>query len=229
MILVLDLDDTLYDERTFVDSGFAAVSRYLEPILGQPRDVLNRGMQRALAAYGRGHVFDQVLHEYGVADPQASALVGECVDVYRSHVPEIHLRPEVRDLLERLSVAYPLYLVTDGDPDVQGRKIDALKLAPFFRECFRTWSFGREAGKPSLHCFELIRAKEGVAWRDIVYVGDDPSKDFIRLREVGARTVRVLTGRCREDPADAAHEADLRIADVLGLEALIDTGALVTG
>ena len=29
MILVFDLDDTLYDEITFVYSGFSAVSKYL--------------------------------------------------------------------------------------------------------------------------------------------------------------------------------------------------------
>ena len=221
MILVLDLDDTLYPESTFVDSGFAAVAQHLSPILDVPAVELQERMRALLAEHGRGQVFDLLLTGLGVPEPDTRALVPTCVEVYRTHEPTIALSPDVRDLLEELSARYPLYLVTDGDPDVQARKIAALGLSPSFRECLRTWTFGREAGKPALTCFELIREREGAAWTDLVYVGDDPSKDFVGLKRVGARTVRVLTGRCRDVVADEDHEADVSIPDITRLGSVL--------
>ena len=221
MILVLDLDDTLYPEATFVDSGFSAVADYLSPIVGMPAATLHERMRELLAEHGRGRVFDLLLAGLDVPALDADALVPTCVEVYRTHEPAIALSPEVRDLLEELSSSVPLYLVTDGDPDVQARKIEALRLAPYFRECLRTWAFGREAGKPALTCFDMIREREGAAWSDLVYVGDDPSKDFVGLRRVGARTVRVLTGRCRDVVADEQHEADVTIPDITRLGSVL--------
>lgn len=211
MILVFDLDDTLYDEATFVDSGFDAVAHLLSPTLGASAHELHERMRDLLAEYGRGQVFDRLLDEHAVADPD---VVAACVAAYRSHIPAITLAAPVRDMLAALSArpGQPLYLVTDGDPGVQGRKIEALGLAPYFAETYRTWSFGRAAGKPSLHCFELIREREHCSWADMVHVADDPSKDFVSLRKVGARTIRVHTGRCAAVEAapgfDAAQHAD---------------------
>lgn len=221
VILVLDLDDTLYDESTFVDSGFAAVAQFLSTTVDEPATELHARMQDLLAEHGRGRVFDLLLASAGIPASEAQTLVPQCVEVYRTHEPAIALSPEVSLLLDELSSRFPLYLVTDGDPDVQARKIAALRLTPYFRECFRTWAFGREAGKPSLTCFEMIRAREGGTWADLVYVGDDPSKDFVGLRGVGARTIRVLTGRFRDIVADEDHEADVAIPDITQLGSVL--------
>lgn len=217
MILVFDLDDTLYDESTFVESGFGAVARMLAPRLEVPPHVLQARMRELLRDHGRGRVFDLLLAEHGDIDP---ALVEECVRAYRGHVPDIALAPGVREMLAGLTHEH-LYLVTDGDPDVQGRKIAALGLEPYFVEMFRTWSFGPDAGKPSLHCFTLIRERENCDWPDITYVGDDPSKDFVSLRAVGARTVRVHTGRCADAVADAGYDADEHVAAVTDVPSLL--------
>ena len=217
MPLVFDLDDTLYDESTFVDSGFGAVAAMLESRLGISATVLHDRMRAVLREQGRGRVFNVVLAEHDADDP---ALVAACVETYRTHEPAIALHPDVRAMLEELAPR-GLYLVTDGDPDVQARKIAALGLAPYFVETYRTWSFGREAGKPSLFCFDLIRTREGCAWADLTYVGDDPSKDFVKLRAMGARTVRVHTGRCADAPAAPGFDADEHVAAVTDVPMLL--------
>jgi putative hydrolase of the HAD superfamily len=217
MPLVFDLDDTLYDESTFVDSGFHAVAAMLAGRLDATVDDLHMRMRVLLAEHGRGAVFDLLLEEHGAASP---ALVQECVAAYRAHEPDIRLADPVRTMLERLA-PQRLYLVTDGDPDVQARKILALGLSSYFVETYRTWAFGRESGKPSLHCFELIRAREGCEWADLTYIGDDPSKDFVSLRRIGARTVRVHTGRCADVVAEPGFDAELHVTSVTDVPALL--------
>ena len=89
----------------------------------------------------------------------------------------------------------PLYLVTDGHKVVQQNKVDALGLAPYFRHAYLTHRYGIHHRKPSIRVFELMMRRERCAPRDIVYVGDDPSKDFRGIRPLGVHTLRVRTGR----------------------------------
>ena len=210
MIVVLDLDDTLYHEATYVDSGMRAVAAFLAPRLAVPPDALADDLRRVLARDGRGAVFDTVLAERGVHD---DALVAACVEAYRAHSPQIALRDDVRAMLVALA-PYGPYLVTDGDPGVQQRKIDALGIEPLLAGTYRTWVYGRDAGKPSLHCFELIRERTGVSWAELAYVADDPSKDFVSLNGVGATTVRVHRGRCSNVVAAPGFDALLHVDDV---------------
>lgn len=210
MIVVFDLDDTLYDESTYVDSGMHAVARFLAPTLDRPAQEVLADLRRVLARDGRGAVFDTVLAEHGVVDP---GLVDACVVAYREHVPDIAPYPGVREMLASLAATGP-FLVTDGEATVQQRKIDALGIEPLLAGAYRTWAYGRDAGKPSLHCFELIRERTGASWADLAYVADDPSKDFVSLNAVGATTVRVHRGRCADILAASGFDARLHVDDV---------------
>lgn len=217
MIVVLDLDDTLYDEAAYVDSAMRAVGGFLASRLDEPAAAIVDDLRRVLARDGRGAVFDTVLAERGVVDP---ALVAACIRAYREHEPDIALRDDVRAMLATLAPLGP-YLVTDGDPGMQQRKIDALGVEPYFAGVYRTWAFGREAGKPSLHCFELIRERTGAGWTDLAYVADDPSKDFVSLNAVGATTVRVHRGRCATAVAAPGYDALLHVDDVTQAPAVL--------
>lgn len=224
MILAFDLDDTLYDERTFVYSGFRAVANMLEPLVGIGTQVLQDRMRHLLDEHGRGRVFDDLL---GELDRGSVDLVGECVTVYRSHSPTIAPFPGVDSMLASLA-GRSLYLVTDGDPEVQARKIDALGIAASFAEIFRTWALGRSSAKPSLACFDIIREREACEWSDLVYIADDPSKDFVSLRAVGARTVRVHSGRFAATVAAPGFDAEFhvdRVTDAPGLLGIAPLGS----
>ena len=201
-ILIFDLDDTLYPERTFVESGFQAVAAYLQAQRGWPAEDSFAHMKNVLKREGRGAVFNSLLAHHGEIRHYA---VVECVRIYRHHVPEIRLAESVRNLLARL--APPLYLVTDGHKLVQQYKVQALGIEPLFAKVFITHRYGLRHAKPSIYCFDLIRAREGCDWSDMVYVGDNPAKDFINLTPMGVRTVRVLTGEHRLVKAKFGHEA----------------------
>lgn len=85
----------------------------------------------------------------------------------------------------------PLYIVTDGNKIVQNNKIEALNLRKHIKKDFITHRFGKKHSKPSTYCFEKIRKLENVNPEDIVYIGDNPNKDFVNIKELGFRTIRI--------------------------------------
>ena len=208
-ILIFDLDDTLYPERSYVDSGFLAVATHLQVQRGWPATNSLAFMKQVLQREGRGAVFNRLLAIHG--ERRRSAVV-DCVNIYRHHAPEITLIDSARDLLSHL--APPLYLVTDGHKLVQQQKVKALGIEPLFTKVFITHRYGVRHAKPSTHCFERIRARERCDWCDMVYVGDNPAKDFVNLTPLGVRTVRVLTGEHRLVIAKPGHDA-LHVIDTL--------------
>ena len=211
---MLDLDDTLYEEQTFVLSGFRHVAEWLSKQTSSSEQQVLDSLIKELADNGRGKVFDEVLKELKIF---SSENLGECIRSYREHTPLITLFPGANKVLERYSTV-PLYLVTDGDPSVQNSKIDALNIRNRFRKIYTTGSLGEEWRKPSLRAFSEIAELEGIGMSELVYVGDDPNKDFVKLNSVGAQTIRVMTGRFRELRMPPNFEAQQQIATIADLQ-----------
>src|SRR3546814_9657261 len=124
------------------------------------------------------------------------------------------LFPAAQRVLDRYKGKVPLYSVTDGHNIVQRNKVDALALWPSFRKVYITHRFGRAAAKPSTHCFEHIRAAERCGWEQMVYIGDNPAKDFVNLNPLGMFTVRVRTGGHRDMLASPNFDAAVTIGDL---------------
>ena len=206
MIPVFDLDDTLYPELTFVHSGFNAVAQYLECNFGSPAADSFTIMLNSLASEGRGAVFDSLLKCLGL---YSKAMVKRCISVYRNHAPNISLNTDATDLLANFGG--PLFLVTDGNKMVQAKKVRALGLDPWFRRIFITHRFGIHNSKPSTHCFRLIHDSLNCDWSDMVYIGDNPAKDFVNLKPLGMKTVRILTGSYANVSAAPDFDADFHI------------------
>jgi len=207
MVLVFDMDDTLYEEATYVCSGFRAVARHLGPILGKSASRLHAEMMGFLETLGRGRVFDSLLERHGKLSRQ---LVKECVSCYRLHEPEIRLHQAGRDCLRRFR-HLALYVVTDGNKTAQAAKVRALDLESKVKKVFITHRYGARHSKPSPHCFHIIQKLEQAPPGQILYVGDDPSKDFVGIRPLGFRTLRVLTGPHSIVKAGPGFDAELKV------------------
>jgi putative hydrolase of the HAD superfamily len=213
MILIFDLDDTLYDERSYVESGLHAVASFGKTQFGWNQQTSFHFLVETLDRQGRGAIFDEWLKAHGC---HSQALLQACIRAYRHHTPRLRLNEYAQMLLPKLK-NYPLYVVTDGHKIVQQRKVDALKVRPFFRKIFITHRYGLHHAKPSIYCFDLIRKRECCQWADMIYIADNPAKDFVNLNKIGAQTVRVLTGRHRNDPAKKGYEAKHRIRNLNSL------------
>lgn len=231
-MIVFDLDDTLYKEVEYVDSGIRAVAADAEEagimpasqayrLVKSTRDVAP-GFDR-LAAYalhsGSTEVFD----------------IQRILSVYRNHVPQISLPSESRQLLEQLKSANEtMGLITDGRSFAQRAKIKALGLDRYIPpdNILISQEIGADKHWPT--AFEEIM-KRNPGESACTYVGDNPDKDFLWPNRLGWMTVILLdihhrnihpqsiTGVTRYSDYDARHS----IKHLAELPALLNSsGAL---
>lgn len=171
--VVFDLDDTLYPEYDYVLSCFGAVSEHIQQLYGiaDAKSELTE-----LFAQSREHVFDRFAQSHGLD----KSCVVQMVEVYRTHTPDIKLSDEVKQTLKDLrSHGYKLGIITDGRPNGQRAKIEALGLNSLVDEIIITDELGGEQyRKPNPKAFKVMANRLGVAPSEMLYVGDNPQKDF---------------------------------------------------
>ena len=211
-VIVFDLDDTLFDELDYVRSGLRHTALALADKQGWDASDINQQLLASLKV-SRSHIFDRVLEQH---DAHSQSLVDYCVTTYREHTPDIRLARKVKELLNILSLTYPLYIVTDGHAGVQNNKLSALGLSDnsAIRRCYATYGLGPDYAKPSPKCFQMIAEQEHCQPSDIVYIADNPDKDFVGIRPLGFRTIRVMTGQHKHKSVRPDVDAEMRAADV---------------
>ena len=209
--VVFDLDDTLYAEREYAYSGFAAVAQAFVDRLGEPRESAAR-MRRLFDSEHRPRVFHALLAELGLSEesklgvmlseakhlnrenrPFASlrVTVEAMIEVYRTHRPTIRLHDDAEVVLNKLRPDYRLGLLTDGRSSTQGLKIDALGIRDYFDAILITSELGPGFGKPSPRPFEFISTRLQVVGSQSIYVADNPAKDFVAPNALGWMTVQI--------------------------------------
>ena len=65
MIIVFDLDEVLYDEKTYVISGFRDVSEFLEKDEAIPKKIIFEYLKRRLKN-GRERIFNDLLDNFRI-------------------------------------------------------------------------------------------------------------------------------------------------------------------
>jgi putative hydrolase of the HAD superfamily len=219
--IVFDLDDTLYLERAFVESGFRAVADRVEGRLGLAPGAMASELMSSFDAGVRGDTFDRFLAGHGVEDDD---LVGWMVDLYRGHRPTIEPYVGAREMLVRLRGRFLLGLLTDGPAEVQRRKLRALGLAQMFDAAVFSDDLGRQNWKPSPRPFEAVLDLLGVPATEAVYVADNPIKDFLGPTDIGMHTIRIRHTEgllTRLEPQTQAHAPSFEVRTFEELEALV--------
>jgi putative hydrolase of the HAD superfamily len=207
MVLVFDLDDTLFEEITFVKSGFDAVAAFLFKEFGVNQKKSLAFMLNELQEEGRGKIFNELLIRNNLF---SKSLLKKCLSVYRLHKPNICLYPDAIDFLLRTN--YSKYIVTDGNKIVQKNKIHALGLHNMVKKAMASHHYGIKNAKPSAYCFLKISEWEKTSPEKIIYFGDNPNKDFVGIKPLGFKTVRVMRGNYAKVEKPKKYEADYRIS-----------------
>ena len=212
-VVVFDIDDTLYLERDYVRSGFAAAGAWARAELG----VADLG-ERAWAAFGagvRGRIFDEALVASGVG-PNGS-VVSQLVEVYRSHAPAIEPLADVSAWLAGRPADVAVAVVTDGPLASQRAKAAALGLVAWADPIVFTEELGPGRGKPHPAAFARVEAVTGVPGAACAYVADNPAKDFAGPRARGWRTVRVRREGGQHAADASGDDVDAEIKAFAGL------------
>lgn len=189
---LVDLDDTLFAELDYVDSGYRAISSKIAAEVNSSADDVLLRLRYELRKFGRVGAFDRVLNHFNNAKMDVSALVA----AYRDHKPEIQFYPGARDALVKLRARAPIAIVTDGNATMQRHKIEALQLLSLVDTIVYCWEC--QAPKPAILAYEIAAKQLRCEIKNAIVIGDDPLHDMAAAALIGARSIRVRTGRLRD-------------------------------
>lgn len=187
--VIVDLDDTLYSERSFHESGFRQIARLtgLDPFGPEVE-------QSCLALRSGGAPLDSLSTATGIA-------VSELLRLHRHHRPEISLFPDAKRFLQLLREwRIPIVLLTDGRSATQRSKIASLGIADIFSQVLI--SEETSFTKLDREAFELA-ASHLIGRSPLVYFGDNPAKDVDIPSAMGWQVYLLL------DRGDNVHPQNL--------------------
>lgn len=173
--VIFDLDDTLYSEKEYIKCGYKVVSDYLG---GGYEEKLWQFFESGKPA------INELLKEIGREDERAIL-----VSIYRLHKPDIHLYPNAKTLIEKLrEKGIKVGIITDGRPEGQRNKLEALGLE--VDDVIITDELGGEQfRKPCDIAFRIMLTRWRVNPADVVYIGDNPAKDFQAPQQLGMKRI----------------------------------------
>jgi putative hydrolase of the HAD superfamily len=215
--LGFDLDNTLYDQDQHVLPFFSDAAVRLGEQTGIKPCRFEETFHKAWQEFGPSYskLFDVVLDRHEVYTPERVRML---VQLYHQCIGPLAVYPGVQSLLSRLSEIFPLFLITDGNPGMQRRKIDRLGIASHFQVIVLSAEHG--AGKPDPAPFLAALRQLGCPPGTCMFVGDNPLCDVLGAARAGMKTTRVLTGPFRGSQSDTP--ADFTIDSVLDIETVID-------
>lgn len=199
MVVVFDLDDTLFDEIDFVRSGFAEIASYLQ--LPEAFDV----MWTYFCEHGSGKVFDTLIAHFNLETP-----LQKLIEIYRFHPPALSLGAQSKALLS-YAPRHKTGLITDGHYLMQQNKFHALGLERYVS--YPVFTDFHHTKKPSQTPFRMVMEHFASEAR-FIYVSDNPRKDFDAPNQLGWESIRFRNplGIYRDEKNTARYEVTSRAA-----------------
>lgn len=202
-VVLIDLDDTLYPQSSFLEGATLAVGQRASE-LGLDHDQFVNAFRSVLArGSDTGHTIDTALVEIGCDADEVLRLTAPLVSAFLHFRPtSLECYPLVRESLATLATHATLVCLTDGQPDLQRAKFSSLGVATFFRALVITDELGgRALRKPATACLNRVSDMLSIPVRNFFVIGDRPDKDVALARFAGIGVIRVRQGEYRESPS----------------------------
>lgn len=195
--VVFDLDDTLIEEISYIKSGFKIISEVISKENKMDKDTVYNDMFNLFNKSSK-YVYNRLFDKYGLSYTNEDIM--RFVNLYREHKPDIFLNDKNVNLLKKLkSKGYKIGIITDGYKESQRQKIRVLKLNSYVDEIVVTDELGRDYWKPHPKAFEVIKEKLNVDFNQMIYIGDNPEKDFYISKIFPIKTVRLFSKGIHKD------------------------------
>lgn len=190
--VIFDLDDTLISERKYIISGYRHVAKLLSDKVGIDKQLIFDILMELFQSSPK-KVFNRLFNKLQM--PYVEEDILNLVEAYRNHMPDIQFYDDVLPYLELLKVkGIKTGIITDGYISTQRNKLKVLNTDKYFDHIIVTEELGREYWKPHPKSFEMMNKILKVEFNEMIYVGDNPEKDFYISSVYPIKTVRI----CRE-------------------------------
>ena len=215
--LVFDLDDTLYLQRHFKISGFIAVAEWLEETYSISSNRTLRHLSCIMEIHGPSYpfFFDKLVQQ--IDFPKIP--INQLVEKFRQHDPDIHFFPGVMETLIEIKQQYLIGILTDGVQETQRKKVHALNLHKIVDKIL--YSDDMKLSKPNEILYVTLEKSFQCSGKELVYIGDNPNKDFIGAKKRGWHTIRVLTGEFANQVVSTNLDGDFSLNNLSELPSLL--------
>ena len=187
--VVFDLDDTLISEKEYIRSGFKVVAKKIAVEHNLNENDVYELMYETFNEDSK-NVFNRVLDKLGIQ--YEIDYIKELINCYREHMPDIKLYDDAKYIIETLhQKGFKLGMITDGYKVTQRNKLKVLDIDSYFEYIVVTDELGREFWKPHSKPYEIIKDKLNLDYENMVYIGDNVSKDFVTANKLGINTIHI--------------------------------------
>lgn len=195
--VVFDLDDTLISEKDYIESGYRQIAKLIkERFAFEENKVFDDLM--SLFNISPLNVFNRLFELYKFE--YTEDIIHDLVKEYRAHFPKIQFYDDVIPcLLELKRSGIKVGIITDGYAIAQHQKLNAVQASKYFDEVIITDELGREFWKPHPKAFEIMIEKFDISFEELIYIGDNPEKDFYISKTYPINTVRILRDGLNKD------------------------------
>lgn len=197
--LLLDVDDTLYDQlKPFEDAYQMVFSHYDAPI-DQLFIKSRYYSEEVFDLVNDGKMDQHEMHIYRMS--KAFSFLGfkitkEEAQLFQSHYEQnqrkIEIAPEMRKLLnEAKSQGLTLGIITNGPTEHQSNKIKQLKLTDWVQKDNIFISDELGIAKPNIEIFRVVEQKMGIDRENSYYIGDSYRNDVVGAKAAGWHAIWV--------------------------------------
>ncbi|MFC4322625.1 HAD family hydrolase [Litchfieldia salsa] len=187
--VIFDLDDTLISEKEYIKSGYRHIAQIISNRYNKDTIELYELLMKLFKDSPR-NVFNRLLDTLGISYTKKNII--ELVEEYRNHLPDIEFFNDVLPCFELLnSKKIKTGVITDGYANAQQQKLNSVKANKYFDEIIVTDELGKQYWKPHPKAFEIMKDKLNVEFNEMVYIGDNPEKDFYISCVYPIRTIRI--------------------------------------
>ncbi|MEA3283593.1 MAG: HAD-IA family hydrolase [Synergistota bacterium] len=187
--VIFDLDDTLFPEKEYIESGY----RHIAKIIKKTWKIDENKTSSLLWEFYKENpkkVFNRLLEAEGIQCTEKA--ISFLVEEYRSHKPKISFYSDVIPFLDFLNhKKIKKGIITDGYAVTQQRKLEALNAYDIFEKIIITDELGREFWKPHPKPFEIMSKELAIDFNNMMYIGDNPEKDFYINKIYPIATARI--------------------------------------
>lgn len=189
-VVLFDLDDTLISENEYVKSGYHHVAKIIRnKYLMNDKEVYKR--LYLLYKQSTKNVFNRLLDQDNIKYTKEDILF--LVNEYRNHIPAIHFYDDVIPVLDILKQKkIRIGIISDGYLSTQYNKAKVLNLYNIFNKVIFTEELGPKYWKPHPKAFEIMKEYFNVEYQEMIYIGDNPQKDFYIKSIYPIKTVRIM-------------------------------------